>query len=871
MKKHHLAIITPFIEKIHIRNIFPFIILFVVSTGFVSAATVTISTATTSQHTVDNGDGLEVTENGSIIITGTEAVTASGVTISFITNSGTITSTTDDAIELDDVVVSGSITNNGIINSAGSDNDNGIEVDDGYVHGSIINNGTIISTGDNGIAVWGDDDNDKTDNKGVVLGGIINNGTISSYEEGMDLDDDARIEGGIINTGVIESSNYVAIEIDQDTIVNGGLINSGTIESLITDAIEIDGDSVLNGGLENKAGGIIRAAVDTIWIDDASALNGGITNRGTMLAGDDLLVLDDDASTLTGGIHNYGTMIAVDDIVVIESGSTFTGGITNYEGGIIAGELSFDAASGTTFTNSGVLVLKDTSVIRGQERITGDIVDNDMIGTYTQTSTGLLNLGIDDAATGAGTGYSNLAVTGNVNLPAQAKIELDVKNNGANISIDDRFEDVISATGTLSTSTFSISDNLLSLNFSAVNDGEGNVDIIATETGMTTIVQATIDTNQTSDSGSAANTSDEAKIPYSGSAAVFDAILAGGASTPDMDAVLVQITSLGSAQEVSNAVESTLPSISGGVAQMTNIATSAITGVVASRQDLSRGLSSGDEMMVNRNFWLKPFGNWVEQDDRQGVTGYDIENWGIAAGADADISSTWNLGVAFSYIDSEVESNLAAGNHNVAVDSYLGKVYATAMLDSKTALNIQAGLGMANYDSHRSIFNGSVANADYNSLLVQASAELERSYKVTKDFLLTPYVKVDYSYVDVESYQETGAGALNLNVNDDSNNILTIGAGSKAQYNATEKLILSVDAGAGYDVFAEKSQLTSSFAGGGASFTTAGMKPDEVVYNAGFGAKYSVNKESEITARYAFNGREDYTYQSVSVNVSVLF
>jgi hypothetical protein len=98
--------------------------------------------------------------------------------------------------------------------------------------------------------------------------------------------------------------------------------------------------------------------------------------------------------------------------------------------------------------------------------------------------------------------------------------------------------------------------------------------------------------------------------------------------TPDLLALFVGLA--GDDRAISNAIDSTMPRVSGGVSQMTNIATNAITGIVSSRQDLTRGLSSGDGIMTNR----------------QGVAGYDIDSYGLVAGFDGDVSALWNSALA---------------------------------------------------------------------------------------------------------------------------------------------------------------------------------------------------------------------------------
>ncbi|PCJ30546.1 MAG: autotransporter domain-containing protein, partial [Gammaproteobacteria bacterium] len=235
------------------------------------------------------------------------------------------------------------------------------------------------------------------------------------------------------------------------------------------------------------------------------------------------------------------------------------------------------------------------------------------------------------------------------------------------------------------------------------------------------------------------------------------------------------------------------------------------------------------------------------------------------------VSASWNVGAALAYINSDVKSNLAAGSHDVDMDSYIAKVYATKTLDEATVLNLQAGVGTSNYDSHRRIFTGDVASADYDSWNVQLSAEVERSFQVSDKTIFTPYLQADYSYVNVDSYRESGAGALNLNVDDDSADSLIIGVGAKANHTVSDSLSIMVNAGVGYDVMTDRSSLTSSFAGGGAQFTTEGIEPDEVVYNAGIGAKYSLTNGTEISANYTIDARQDYTDQSLSANIRMMF
>jgi uncharacterized protein with beta-barrel porin domain len=125
--------------------------------------------------------------------------------------------------------------------------------------------------------------------------------------------------------------------------------------------------------------------------------------------------------------------------------------------------------------------------------------------------------------------------------------------------------------------------------------------------------------------------------------------------------------------------------------------------------------------------------------------------------------------------------------------------------------------------------------------------------------------------VNVENYSESGAAALNLNVNNESSDSFVLSTGIKVALRVSESLNLLANAGVGYDLMTDSTSLTSSFSGGGAQFTTKGIEPDQWVYNAGLGAKYSLENGTQITANYNLDARHDYTDQSVSANFRLMF
>ena len=792
--------------------------------AIVNDGNITVTADTLSANALANGitvgsklEGtITNTLNGVIVVKATNgtlgtgsAATATGIYVGgdvagTITNDGMLSVTavagTSDAYVtgIYAASLSGDIINTGKIMIEASAASSDVRTATGIrVIGSVVTGGQILNSGLISVNIGAADD--YAEGAGIYVGGdmagyienshkITLTSTVAGAEEtsfsGIHVN---TLSGTLTNTnsGVIDvsrtvtsssSSGLVGIGINTltGTLNNEGAISvTGTGTSDDATAYGVQVSTLAAGGELNNSGNIIVNGISSAYATGIyiSVLNGDVNNSGTISATDDA---------------NYGMALKING---------GTGTFNNLAGGVVEGYIRVRGA--VAVSNAGTIAMR-----LEQNYITGD---------YTQTATGVLSIGAQ-----SDTVHGKLDVGGTATFAAGTTINVNAVV-GHSLIASSSLLDVVTA-GTLSASTFTVTDNSALLNFSAVVDGN-TIDLV--QGNEQTVVQAT------------AIGSKRAAL---GAAAVFDTAPAGLVPVTD------QLKMLATEKEVADAIESTLPGVSGGMAQVTNIATNAVTGVVSARQDLVRGVASGDGLMTDRHIWFKPFGGWTKQDKRQGVTGYDIDSYGLALGFDGDVSPSWNVGLAFAYINSDVESNSAAGRQAIGMDSYQAKVYATNMLNDVTALNLQAGVGTSNYDSRRHIFTGDIADADYDSWNVQLSAELERSYRVSDKTIVTPYVHADYSYVNVEDYNESGAGLLSLNVDDDSADSLIIGAGVKANYAASDSLLLMTNAGVGYDAMADRSSLTSSFAGGGAQFTTEGIEPDKWVYNAGAGARYRDRK-----------------------------
>jgi len=348
-----------------------------------------------------------------------------------------------------------------------------------------------------------------------------------------------------------------------------------------------------------------------------------------------------------------------------------------------------------------------------------------------------------------------------------------------------------------------------------------------------------------------------------GAAAVIDA-------TPGLLSLFAPLTT---ETQLSAAASQTLPLLAGGSTLAAFSTLAGINQVIQARQEANLGLASGDAFYGDRRVWMKPFGSWARQDDRSGVSGFDANTWGMVLGADATLSATARLGAAFAYAKSNVNSNSAVAPQGNDVDIYHLIGYGSHSLDADTELNFQVDAGMNQNSGRRVIaFAGSVADSSYDSHAAHAGLSLRRSYALSEKTRITPSVRADYTWIRDESYSETGAGALNLNIDSHSAQQLVLAVGGKLSHALESQTRLDAYLGAGYDLINDQALITAAFAGSpGASFVTYGIDPSPWIGRAGLGLVHTLQGGMEISARYDAEARKDFSNQTASVKARWTF
>ena len=747
----------------------------------------------------------------------------------------------------------------------------GIGISGSTLSGGIHNTGTILSGG-NSVLI---------NSAAQVTGGFTNESNVTGTSTGIYMEGRAELHGGLTNTGTIAGTNLYAIQALSSSVINGGIQNSGTIEGQRAGIRLLGGSSLgsnTNGVALYNSGNIFAngwtiAQYSGLQLLGGSTVTGNIVNTANAMISGNYGISVTGASTIDGNIANSGIISGSAYAVYVSDDSTLKGlsahgSSASYRGDIYAKNTDFTVASGASFMNENAITVQGFTIAAGGLLTFSDGISRSgtmasginvgsngftnagtlrvnsgllgvINGDYTQTSTGVLQVGVT-----GDTAYGYLTVNGTANLGSNAKIDVDVSPRDYKFNVD-RLQNFLTASTLNSDGTFRVTDNSTLFDFGAVKDGNA-VHLTLKKAGS---VLGSVNEN-----GNKLGT---------GAATVLDQIIA----TDPTGGIASHFVGLTSTKAVSDAVSQTLPLLNGGSMAAATGSITSINRVVQARIENNRGLSSGDDVIGDQYVWFKPFGSWARQDDRDGQSGFKANSTGFVAGADMAVNERSRLGAGFAYAKSKVDGNSAIAPQHMDVDVFQLLGYGSYSLDENTEVNFQADIGQnSNKGSRRIAFTGSTASADYKSLTAHVGIGIGRILQLNANTSFTPSVRADYTWIKDQSYRESGAGALNLNVDGRSANELLLAADGKLAHKLNDKTTFVANLGAAYTAVKGNTAIIAAFAGAPqAAFATYGMEQRPWTVRGGLGLVRKTGNNTEIAVRYDAEARNGFTNQTASV------
>jgi outer membrane autotransporter protein len=276
--------------------------------------------------------------------------------------------------------------------------------------------------------------------------------------------------------------------------------------------------------------------------------------------------------------------------------------------------------------------------------------------------------------------------------------------------------------------------------------------------------------------------------------------------------------------------------------------------------DAETGLAAGDEQYRN-SMWIKAFGATANQGGNDGFAGYGSNIHGLAAGTDTLLDNDWVLGGAFTYASTDVDMGDFRSGDSTDIETWQLTAYASRDY-GKWYIETMLAYAYQDYDTRRDTGVSGVAVGDFSgdmfALRVLAGMPFHKDSGIT----ITPYAGLEYSYMTLDSYTETGAGVMSLNAaeQDLDRGWLLLGAKVSKEFmteNGAE-VIPSVQFGLRHALNNDGIDTVTSFVGGGGNFISEGQDIHRNVYSIGLGVAVkqsdnftlSVSLDTELADEY---------------------
>jgi outer membrane autotransporter protein len=729
-----------------------------------------------------------------------------------------------DAVNFQALTLQENLTNKGSIVIDGLAFARGISISNGsgatVIGGSLINDGSIKI---NGLATSGA--SMGIDASGITLtNSLVNSGEITvngMRPVGVLLSHTTLT--GINNTGSISANGEgaMAVDLDRATLSNT-VYNEGSIR-----ATGLDAEALAFEGVVLAPGNRYAA-----W------------NRGTIsgeaygihvslpVAGQGAFNFYQDGGLIEGGT----AAIQVDggDSYFYWNGGNVKGDLLGLSGVLIDGDVNFDGStirSGYVTVESGKLTLMQphTTIIGDFDMEGADSVLEMYLGNDTNPALPVLKV----------TGDTDIAPGGQLKLLARSS-DFRINASGTRYTL-------------ISSGSLTGGENLSVTSSSALLDVksfgvEGNdIKALVTTKSEAVVAQNILSAGGTRNAVGAIGRFSTAVMPL----------------LDEQDPVFQAFANAGTDAELAQLSEKLSPDVSRGVLHATTNSQSLMTNAINDRSSRARtGTGSTD-----KGVWLQALSSDANQDERHGVAGYDADSHGIAVGADGQLNADTVVGLAYSYLKSDVKSDLGSKTDVTghALTLYGNWTHDNWFVDSSLMY------GWNDNESKRYIA-GTRAKGDYDSDIFGVSALAGYSLRLQPNLVLEPQVGARYANVGMDAYREKGSSAsLNVGSQRYETGEMGVGARLAAAFDVgTGSLEPEAKVMAWHDFIGDKTATTSAFALGGDSFTTRGTTPVRDSYELGLGANYVMGAWS-VGGSYNYVTSTDFNADSFTAKVRYAF
>ena len=273
-------------------------------------------------------------------------------------------------------------------------------------------------------------------------------------------------------------------------------------------------------------------------------------------------------------------------------------------------------------------------------------------------------------------------------------------------------------------------------------------------------------------------------------------------------------------------------------------------------------------------FFIKGNGSFGDKDATENQPGFSFNAGGITGGIDYRFKENLILGLYSGYIYSA--SKLESSGGKVEADSLSYGGFGTY---HRNDFYLDASCGMTSnfYDTERNIvFAGINRKAKADTSGRQLNVLLKGGYDFHLEKVVTgPIANMRYSKLWIDDFTETGAGALNMHIDDQTAESLQLGAGWQA-YSEVKVgggiLRPSIHASYQREFYDDRRTVEAKLAQGGNAFQVSSDGADEGFIVVGCGLELFLKKDISAGAHYQTHvGQDNYSVHNISLTVHSAF
>ncbi len=278
-----------------------------------------------------------------------------------------------------------------------------------------------------------------------------------------------------------------------------------------------------------------------------------------------------------------------------------------------------------------------------------------------------------------------------------------------------------------------------------------------------------------------------------------------------------------------------------------------------------------------RSLWLHTYTDSGDQEDDGELEGFEASSWGIAIGADYDLTDRLTIGGSAGHFDGNVDSA------QFGEDNQDGEQYGLTMTYAVDRHAFQLAYTYATTDTQRERilivrtadgFRRLLLESDIESTQQHWSFSYASAFELGDANLLSPTLGLRHSRLATDDYVERGGDSLSLSVDTESETQLTATTGldlSRLIARGDWYLAPSIGASIDYDLSSDPTTTLSRFRDRQFLFTTQGLDTDRFRWRVHAGLSAAHRGGFSLSIALARDGADDYRNLSAALSLQSRF